>query len=48
MNLKDSRPPEQYFLGILDDEDHDEAALMAAKIASNAMMAQAMANKGMT
>jgi len=31
----------------MDEEDHDEAAAMASRIASNAMMAKAMASKGM-
>lgn len=42
----DARPEEGFFLGLQDEEDHDQAVADAARIASNAMMQKALAQKG--
>jgi hypothetical protein len=44
--LKDSSPKESFFLGLLDEEDEEEAGMLAARMANDLMMANAMANKG--
>jgi hypothetical protein len=42
----DSRPDAGFFLGLQDEEDHDEAAAIAARLVSNAMTAKALAQRG--
>jgi len=42
----ENRVDEGLFLGLLDEEDEDAATAMAAKMASDAMLARAKANRG--
>ncbi len=43
---KKARPDAGFFLGLQDDEDPDQAAADAARIASNAMTQKALAERG--